>query len=136
MLLKIWFDIQNLRWISFPVRLIRFLPSFRLQGENLTRIWPIFMHFLSGLGHFLANHFEDFDETWSEVRQNGYKSAAKDKRPSNWAILEIFSHKVGKNRPKLAKIYRWSKNFSKNVLSVELGWPGSKKKLKVFKFHF
>ena len=33
--------------------------------------------------HFLANHFKYFDETWSKVRQNGYKADATDQRPSD-----------------------------------------------------
>ena len=42
MLSKIWFDIRNLRKIIFLVRLIRFLPTCRLQGENLPWNRPIF----------------------------------------------------------------------------------------------
>ena len=56
-------------------------------------------------GHFVDNWLKDFDETWSEVRQNGCEADAKDRRPKFSAILEIFRLKVGKNRPKSTKIY-------------------------------
>ena len=36
-----------------------------------------FHAFLVALGHFLANHLNDFGETWSAVRQNGHKADAK-----------------------------------------------------------
>ena len=67
--------------------------------KNFKHFWLFF------LWHFLANDLKYFDETWSKVRQSGYKADEKDKRPSDQAILSIFSLKVGKNRPKSAKIY-------------------------------
>ena len=94
------------------------------------------MHFLSGFWHFLANHFEDFDETWSEVRQNGYKAAAKDQRPRVLASLEIFGLKVGKNRPKSAKIYGWSKNFSKKIFLLKKFLNGPIRKVIMLKVKF
>ena len=46
-----------------------------------------FMHFSCifwvGFWYFLANHLKYFDETWSEVKQNGYKTDAKDQGPSD-----------------------------------------------------
>ena len=87
-------------------------------------------------GHFLANHCEDFDETWSEVRQNGYKAAAKDQRPRVLASLEIFGLKVGKNRPKSAKIYGWSKNFSKKIFLLKKFLNGPIRKVIMLKVKF
>ena len=129
MLLKIWFDIRNLRY-KFPLLyvssdfhvLVVFMEKNRPQnGQFLCTFWVV-------SGHFLANHFKYFDETRSEVRQNGYKADAKDQRPSYEAILEIFSLKVGKNRPKSVKIYGWFKNFSKKFFfgSNDSKWSNSK----------
>ena len=87
-------------------------------------------------GHFLANHFEYFDETWSEVRQNGYKAAAKNQRPRVLASLEIFGLKVGKNRPKSAKIYGWSKNFSKKIFLLKKFLNGPIRKVITLKVKF
>ena len=39
---------------------------------------------------YLDNHLKYFDETWSEVRQNGYKSDAKDFMVKFKPILKIF----------------------------------------------
>ena len=39
---------------------------------------------------YLDNHWKDFDQTWSEVRQNGYKSVAKDFMVKFKPILKIF----------------------------------------------
>ena len=97
MLSKIWFDIRNLRKILFQVRMIRFLPTCRLQGEK----WPedCLFSFLSPFwmvsGHFLDNYLKDFDQTCWEVRQNGYKAGAKDQTVKFWAIGEIFRLKDG-----------------------------------------
>ena len=47
----------------------------------------LFKHFWLVFWHFLANHLKYLDETWSKVRQNGYKADATDQRPSDEAIL-------------------------------------------------
>ena len=41
-------------------------------------------------GQYLDNYLKDLDETWSEVRQNGYKSVAKDSMVTFKPILKIF----------------------------------------------
>ena len=59
----------------------KFLADFPLyDGLGLRKIssifWVVFWH-------CLANHLKYFDETWSQVRQNGYKAVARDYRPSD-----------------------------------------------------
>ena len=61
-------------WLSFFYTFyLSFFPGSRLWTpcEMAKNRWP------TVFGHFLANNLKDLDETWSEVRQNGYKSDAK-----------------------------------------------------------
>ena len=50
-------------------------------------------------GHFLGNHLKYFNETWSEVRQNGPEVVAKDCRSILSTIEAIFRVKDSQNRP-------------------------------------
>jgi hypothetical protein len=50
-------------------------------------------------GHFIGSHLKYFDETWSEVRQNGPEVVAKDCRSILSTIEESFRVKDGQNRP-------------------------------------
>ena len=61
----------------------------------------------------LEKYLKDFDETCSEVRQNGYRSDAKDFVVKFKPILKIF--RPMKSRPKLIndpKDFRKKKHFS------------------------
>ena len=50
-------------------------------------------------GHFLDHYLKYFDETWSEVRQNGEECFAKVSRLSFAIIKEVLRVKDGQNRP-------------------------------------
>jgi hypothetical protein len=78
----------------------------------------------------------EFDETWSEVRQNGYEEDAKDPTPKFWAVMEIFGLKVAKNRPKSPKFYGWSKNFSKKFFLAQTILNGPIRKVIIVKVKF
>ena len=49
---------------------------------------------------YLDNYLKDFDETCSEVRQNGYKPGAKDSVVNFKPIFKIFGPIGRKNRSK------------------------------------
>ena len=125
MLWKIWFDIRNLRRIIFIKCVIGFSPTLHLQGENLTRTRSILSAFLNGFWAFSRPPLEIF--RWNLVRsqKNGKEAGAKDSRLSFATIREIFIVKDSQNRPKLTKLYEWSKFFliSKNILSKFLNGP-------------
>ncbi len=80
------------------------------------KIWPengqFWVPFWMVFGHFLGNHLKYFNETWSEVRQNGPEVVAKDCRSILSTIEAIFRVKDGQNRPKWTKLYEWSKFWS------------------------
>ena len=59
-------------------------------------------------GQYLDNYLKDLDETWSEVRQNGYKSDAKDSMVKSKPILKIFrpiDSKMDQNLWMIQKIF-------------------------------
>ena len=86
MLPKIWFDIRNLQKISFPVRLIRFLPTRHLHGQKSARRQPIFMHFLSGFSAYSGQPVDRF--RWNLVRSEIKWTQSRRKRLQ----VNIFSH--------------------------------------------
>jgi hypothetical protein len=55
--------------------------------------------------HFIGNHLKYFDETWSEVGQNGLEVVAKDCRSILSTIEAIVRVKDGQNPPKSTKPY-------------------------------
>ena len=70
------------------------------------------------------------------MRQNGYKADATDQRPSYLAILEIFSLKVGKNRPKLVKNLWMIQKFFENKFLAQTILNGPIRKVIMVKVKF
>ena len=93
--------------VSFIFSLLLFfrVKIWRENGQILVPFWMVFWHFLD---HYLKY----FDETWSEVRQNGQEAVAKDCRSILSTIEEIFWVKDGQNRPKSTKLYEYP-NFGR-----------------------
>ena len=113
-----------------------FCPLVVFRVKNWVKDGQFSCIFWMVLGHFLANHLKYFDETWSEVRQNGYEEDAKDQKPTFWAYLEIFGLKIAKNRPKSPKFYGWSKNFSKKIFLAQTILNGPIRKVIIVKVKF
>ena len=91
------------------------------------------------LGHFLNHYLKYFDETWSEVRQNGQEVVAKDCRSILSTIEVIFRVKDSKNRPQSTKLYGWSKFWSKKNFIAFLesrDFNSCKKRIKKFSTRF
>ena len=128
MLPKIWFDIRNLQKISFPVRLIRFLPTRHLHCQKSARRQPIFMHFLSGFSAYSGQPVDRF--RWNLVRSEIKWTQSRRKRLQ----VNIFSHfediqaQSRQKRPKIDQnLWMIQKFFEKNFFCSKVSkWSNSK----------
>ena len=136
MLPKIWFDIRNLQKISFPVRLIRFLPTRHLHGQKSARRQPIFMHFLSGFSAYSGQPVDRF--RWNLVRSEIKWTQSRRKRLQ----VNIFSHfediqaQSRQKRPKIDQNLWMIQKFFEKIFFAQMFLNGPILKVIMLKVKF